>query len=191
MDGEVNHLQRLERQQLGQVWWSSRRWSILRSWLIGWQLGIIFTILTSASHWWWIMVILLNKYDYGECCQRKKNMIMMCLKKDEKRKRTRKMRTKMYLEKRWKKKKNKKNENKDVPRESAAAPQRGAQGRELRSTVSAPVTQRTTTIGLIFLFRLLFVLFKFYKQGKSDNQFVRLWKYKAKCKVFNFRSNLC
>ena len=74
----------------------------------------------------------------------------------EKRTRTRKMR------------------KKDVPRESAAAPQSGAQGRELRSTVSAPVTQRTTTIGLIFLFRLLFVLFKFYKQGKSDNQFVRL-----------------
>ena len=74
----------------------------------------------------------------------------------------------MYLEK-----KNKKNEDKDVPRESAAAPQSGAQGRELRSTVSAPVTQRTTTIGLIFLFRLLFVLFKFYKQCKSDNQYVR------------------
>ena len=76
----------------------------------------------------------------------------------------------MYLEKKMKKKNNKKNEDKDVPRESAAAPQRGAQGRELRSTVSAPVTQRTTTIGLIFLFRFLFVLFKFYKHGKSDNQ---------------------
>ena len=92
----------------------------------------------------------------------------------------------MYLAKRWKKNKNKKNEDKDVPRErmkkekdqkyedkdvpreSAAAPQSGAQGKELRSTASAPVTQRTTTIGLIFLFRLLFVFFKFYKQGKSD-----------------------
>ena len=67
-----------------------------------------------------------------------------------------------------KKEKEQKYEDKNVPRESAAAPQSGAQGKELRSTASAPVTQRTTTIGLIFLFRLLFVFFKFYKQGKSD-----------------------
>ena len=89
---------------------------------------------------------------------------------EKKKKNTKNLEDDVTREKIWKKKKNTKN---DEPRESAAAPQRGAQGRELRSTVSAPVTQRTTTIGLIFLFRLLFVLFKFYKQCKSDNQYVR------------------